>query len=248
MCGYELMQLEHELRKIKDKHFADYFGIANLTSATEFICSQGGSELKKYPTAITMGIALFDDIVDLLPKRDSRAVCVAYKHHCYDVINNRLDFIISEMSSFLNNQGFHVYPVPASKRVNDDDIHAVFSHKLAAHLSGLGWIGKSCLLVTPDNGPRVRFASLLTNAPLSLTGSPIEDGCGDCTECVEICPVQAFTGKPFNDDEPREVRYNAKKCENYFSYIQEENDWAFCGMCVYVCPYGREQNNKKALV
>jgi len=49
------------------------------------------------------------------------------------------------------------------------------------------------------------------------------EGCGDCVECVEVCPVKAFTGRPFREQEPREARYDAGKCERYFARMREED-------------------------
>jgi epoxyqueuosine reductase len=116
----------------------------------------------------------------------------------------------------------------------------MFSHKLGAHLAGHGWIGKSCLLVTKEHGPRVRFVSVLTDAPLTPNGGPMGQRCGDCTECVDICPVQAFAGKNFREDEPREKRYDARRCCDYFAAMKAEGKLKVCGMCLYVCPYGRK--------
>jgi epoxyqueuosine reductase len=92
----------------------------------------------------------------------------------------------------------------------------LFSHKLVAHLAGLGWIGKSCLLVTLEVGPRVRWASVLTDAPL-MAGEPLEERCGECRGCVEVCPVGAFSGRSFFSDEPRAARLDVFKCRYYHS-------------------------------
>lgn len=105
----------------------------------------------------------------------------------------------------------------------------------------MGWIGKSCLLVTPSVGPRVRWASVLTDAPLQPTGLPATQECAGCAECVDICPVGAFTGRPFSADEPREARYDARACETYLKRIDEETGWGVCGLCVAVCPHGRRR-------
>jgi len=229
-----------QLRKIADQRLINFFGIAELVPGFDFMKAQGGFESSEYPVAISIGIALNNDIVDQLPNRKTRSVCVDYRHHCYDIVNQRLDLTISEMTSFLQSHGFNVRPIPASKRTDDEKICGSFSHKLAANLSGLGWIGKSCLLVTPEVGPRVRFSTLLTNAPLEKTGTPMDNQCGGCLECVKICPVQAFTGQGFRPDQAREVRYDARKCDRYFREIKARNEWAFCGMCVYVCPFGKK--------
>ncbi|MCK9565162.1 MAG: hypothetical protein M0Q43_03825 [Methanothrix sp.] len=70
----------------------------------------------------------------------------------------------------------------------DERVAVVFSHKLAAHMAGLGWIGKSCLLITPEAGPRVRWASVLTDAPMKATGYAMAERCGECRKCVDVCP------------------------------------------------------------
>ena len=196
----------------------------------------------QYPTAISIGIGLPHAIVDRLPQRKERAVAVSYRHHSYDVINARLDALAARVSGMLQAEGYDALPVAASKRVDDERICALFSHKLAAHLAGLGWIGKSCLLVTPQMGPRVRWGTVLTDAPLEPTGQPMDERCGDCMQCVEICPAGAFTGRPFREDEDREARYEADKCDSYFFKMsQGSTSPAVCGLCLYVCPHGRRR-------
>ena len=219
----------------------DHFGVADLSLAHAAILAQGGAEIASYPRAISVGIVLLNTIVDQLPQRAERAVCVEYRSHAYDIINDRLDFVTSRLGSALQRAGYRALPVPASKRVDDARICASFSHKMAAHLAGLGWIGKSCLFITPKNGARVRWATVLTDAPLEPTGRPSEEKCGECTECVTICPVQAFTGRPFHPSEPREARYDAAKCDRYFDSLKKvDAESAVCGLCLYICPVGRQ--------
>jgi epoxyqueuosine reductase len=235
------MKLQSELEALGKTLGADYWGVADLAPAQEVIVEQGGPLVAGFPRAISVGIGLFHPIVDQLPHRAERAVASSYKHHCYDAINLRLDHITSRLSSVLQYAGYRVLPVPASAQVDDERICAVFSHKLAAHLAGLGWIGKSCLLITPEAGPRVRWATVLTDAPLEASGKPMNERCGTCRQCVEICPVHAFTGEPFRPDEPRDVRFDALKCDQYFDEIHRGQAWAVCGMCLYVCPHGRNR-------
>lgn len=235
------MRLER-IKELAESWGADFFGAADLGPAHDAILAQGGPAVAEYPRSVSIGIGLFHAIVNQLPRRAERAVAISYRHHCYDMINLRLDFIASQLSSVLQREGYRALPVPASRRVDPERICAVFSHKLAAHLAGLGWIGKSCLLVTPEVGPRVRWATVLTDAPLHVTGQPMDERCGDCRQCVDICPVRAFTGRPFREDEPREARYDASRCDRYFSGMREKDaETAVCGLCLYVCPYGRRQ-------
>lgn len=235
------MEIERNLRECARQWGADLFGVAELAPARDAVLAQGGPEIAEYPRAISLGIRLLDTIVDQLPRRLERAVAVSFRHHAYDVINQRLDLLASQLSSRIQSQGFRAYPIPASKRVSDEKACAAFSHKLGAHLAGLGWIGKSCLLVTPEYGPRMRWSTVLTDAPLAITGTPVEQRCGECRKCVEICPAQAFIGRNFKKDEPRESRYDAFKCQSYFKELEKQypEQPPVCGLCVYVCPHGK---------
>lgn len=238
------MDIDSRLKTLALSLDADYYGAADLAPARQFIREQGGDVVSRYPRAVVMGMVLPDSMVDLLPARD-KAGAILYRHSAYDVVNLALDQIALRVANFLRREGFDAFPVPASKRTSDEKISGIFSQKLAANLAGLGWIGKSCLLVTPEHGPRVRWVTVLTDAPLAPTGSPMESQCGDCRACVDICPQDAFTGRPFDPDEPREARFDAAACDRYFREMEKEKGVAVCGLCLYVCPHGRKTRHTK---
>jgi epoxyqueuosine reductase len=240
------MELDNRVRELADEMGVSFFGVADLSPAYEFILDQGGPMVAGYPRAICVGIVLSHGIVDRLPQRDQLSVAMTYRHHAYDVVNQRLDHIISRLSGTLQQEGHGALPVPASQTVDEDRLCGLFSHKLAAHLAGLGWIGKSCLLVTPEVGPRVRWATVLTDASLAVTGEPMEERCGSCQQCVESCPPRAFTGEPFREQEPRDVRFVARKCREYQNELQEAMGVSACGMCLYVCPHGRSAAKRES--
>ncbi|HEX3001247.1 MAG TPA: 4Fe-4S double cluster binding domain-containing protein [Methanoregula sp.] len=232
--------INSRLRALSLSLGADYFGIADLAQARVAILAQGGERVVKYPRSVVAGIRLQDSIVDLLPEKD-RAGAILYRHTTYDVVNTALDQIALRIGGQLQNEGYAAFPVPASKRTSDEKIAGIFSQKLGAHLAGLGWIGKSCLLVTPDHGPRVRWVNVLTDAPLDPTGSPMKPRCGECTECADICPAHAFTGRAFSPDEPREARFDAAACDRYYKQLGKELGVdGVCGMCLWACPHGRK--------
>ncbi|MFO7919059.1 MAG: 4Fe-4S dicluster domain-containing protein [Anaerolineae bacterium] len=235
------MKYVSELRQLAEVEGADFFGVADLSPAREAIREQGGAVVAGFPHAISVGIRLLDAIVDQLPNRaEEPFVAMNYRYHAYDLVNERLDLITSRLSTMLQDAGYEALPIAASQTVDGERLLGAFSNKLAAHLAGLGWIGKSCLLVTPEAGPRARWATVLTDAPLEPTGKPMEQRCGDCQECVDICPQGAFSGRPFHPEEPRGMRFDVHKCRAYFNALQEAGQPPVCGMCLYVCPHGRK--------
>jgi len=241
------MDLHERLPRLVRRLGGDLYGVADLSPASEAVRLQGGIDTAEYPRAVSIGIRLMDTIVDQLPRgRETRAVAVAYQTECYDIINRRLNDIASRTASVLQNEGFRVLPVPASDRIDDERICAVFSNKMAAHLAGLGWIGKSCLLVTPQSGPRARWVSVLTDAPLPA-GAPMGQRCGSCHECVDACPVRAIAGRNFTEGEPREARYDARRCQEYLRGLEGRKEAAVCGMCMAVCPHGRKKEKRSDL-
>lgn len=224
---------------------ADFFGIADLTPAREFIAERGGEMVAQFPRAVSIGVMMPQAIVDQIVRQDDKAALIAYRSHSYNILNTRLDQIVSRLAGLLQREGHRAFPIAAAERANGQDLYGLLSHKLAAHLAGLGWIGKSCLLVTPQVGPRVRWASILTDAQLTA-GQPMAERCGTCTVCVDACPPRAFTGRNFRPDEPREARYDAYRCHVYLQWRKEQVDVRVCGMCVYACPYGSGKDADQA--
>jgi epoxyqueuosine reductase QueG len=221
---------------------ARFFGVADLTRARETVVEQGGEFLADYPVALSAGIALTDGIVDQLPNHKQIPVARTYDY-LYGNVNRNLDRIAFRLSVLLNGSGFRTFLVPATQYADPETYRGLVSHKLAANLAGLGWIGPSCLLVTPEIGPRVRWVTVLTDAPLE-TGQPIDNQCGDCRQCVEACPPNAFTGRMFDPSEPRKARFNIRRCIDYRNHLKEETTGVrVCGMCVHICPFGRKEGS-----
>ncbi len=237
--------LEKQLRDLAESLDIDYFGVADLSGVKDFILTQDGEAIASFPRAVSIGIRLVDGVIDELPRHEDPPVIFTYKG-LYNSVNTHLDQAGLTIAKKLQDAGFEAYPIPAAQRIDSTKLKGAFSHKLAAHLAGLGWIGKSCLLIRQDSGPRVRWATILTNAPLHKSGEPLVDQCGSCNECIKICPVKAFTGIKFKESEPREARFNAHLCAEYIHKRELALGEGICGLCVYTCPYGKKRKASKA--
>ena len=218
---------------------ADFVGVADLTLVDETIIAQGGPLCAGFPRAVSIGIGLPDPLVDRLKEPSDRVGRAVYRYHTHTVVNAALERCALAVAGALAGAGYRALPVPASLRTDEERRAGPVSHKLAAHLSGLGWIGRSCLLVTPQHGPRVRWITVLTDAPLPPTGRPSEPRCGSCRACVDACPVGAFTGRIFVQGEPREARFDAAACDRYHRELAAAGEPDACGLCVATCPWGR---------
>ncbi|WP_066714600.1 epoxyqueuosine reductase [Clostridium sp. Marseille-P299] len=98
-------------------------------------------------------------------------------------------------------------------------------HKKIAILAGLGWIGKSNLLVTPEYGSAFCMCTVLTNAPLPIEDKPmIMPKCGDCTVCKDICPTSAIHGTTWEQGMNRDLLVDVYHCVG-------------CLKCLVNCPW-----------
>lgn len=113
--------------------------------------------------------------------------------------------------------------------------------------AGLGELGRLGYLITPEFGPSVRIAKVLTNLPL-VPDAPITFGvaeyCATCGICAAECPSGAIspdrerTFKPSPSTmpcgSPGALKWyiNGKKC---FRWWIESG--AGCSRCMDVCPY-----------
>jgi GNAT superfamily N-acetyltransferase len=119
-------------------------------------------------------------------------------------------------------------------------------HKTIATRAGLGWIGKSALLITKPYGPAVRLASVLTDANFD-TGTPVDtSSCGACRSCADRCPTQAIVGQNWKLGTPREAIYDAPTCRATAVRLSKEAGFeaTICGACINACPYTQRYLNR----
>ena len=114
-----------------------------------------------------------------------------------------------------------------------------YQHKTTATLAGLGWIGRMGVLVTPEFGPHVWLATIVTDAPFSPAEAVTESRCGSCRKCQEACPVEAIKGPAWRRGLSRDDLLDVKKC---FAHRRERGQNAgmpMCGLCLAACPFGK---------
>jgi epoxyqueuosine reductase QueG len=119
------------------------------------------------------------------------------------LMNTHLDHMSYEMARFLEDLGYDAIPIAASniwRYRNYKNLNAVFapdmSHIYAAVTAGLTELGYHGISMSPEFGPRNRFVSIITTAPLDPTplmpGDTMCDNCMQCGACRMNCPVGAI--------------------------------------------------------
>jgi len=194
-----------------------------------------------WPRAISVGVAL--------PKAAMKGVAegpTADYYKAYHLANACLNRKVKAVESWLQDRGYRAEAFPATVTLEElntnlgAELTAPVQHKTVATRAGSGWIGKSGLLVTRRYGPRVRLATVFTDAPLPL-GKPIEEcRCGSCMRCVESCPAGAIRGASWRAGMPREELVDARACERMAERLMLKRvgqQDAVCGVCIAVCPF-----------
>lgn len=202
-------------------------------------------EYSKYKYGISLARKLDDQVINQISNGPTD---LYYDLYCN--INNELNMKIEVISNLLKTYNIEAYPIKATVEDSELDdtykktLRYSFSHKLVATRSGIGWIGKTDLLVTSRFGPRVRLASILMTANISDSGVPInESQCGSCNICVNDCPAKAATGQLWTTSIDRDVFFDPFKCREYCRQISAERikkEISLCGICISVCPKGKK--------
>jgi len=145
----------------------------------------------------------------------------------HDVMAPKLDALDEFLTQAGGSQKWYVDTGPVLER----------DHAAAA---GIGWHGKSTMLIDTRLGTFFFLAEILTTLELP-TDEPVRERCGTCSRCIDACPTNAITA-------PHHV--DARRCISYLTIEHKTaipielrpliGDRIFgCDDCLDACPWNR---------
>ena len=211
-----MKKLKEEIKEFAKKLGADLVGIASLDRYE-------GAPKQMDPRYINPEAKALIVLGLRIPRGALRGIeegtyFLSYSSQAYGSINAYyMPFILYHLTRFIEDNGYEATPIPNdyydwpaieyhngkikenwSRPVSPEKpMPDIFIHfRIAAYLAGLGEIGYSKLLLTPEFGPRQRIGIVITEA--SLEPDPIiEPGsiCDRCMLCVKNCPGNAISSE-----------------------------------------------------
>ncbi len=167
-----------------------------------------------YPSAVLMCIPLRKDFVMSMIGRSvppETGDDFTEKEHLVENIADTL-------AEFIRQAGYDAYSqsVKNNSACGNYDRAAYKSrlpNKTVARIAGLGFIGKSNLMITKKYGSAFCMSTVLTDAPIVTHNDPIiKPRCGKCAICRQVCVNKAITGTEWTEDGGREAVVDVFKC------------------------------------
>jgi epoxyqueuosine reductase len=161
------------------------------------------------------------------PAATGKIARYAWGDDYHDLIANKLDKIDEFLRTFGGQQKCYVDTGPVLERDH-------------AARAGIGWHGKSTMLVDERLGTWFFLAEVLTTLELPAD-EPLPDRCGTCERCIKACPTGAITAPH---------RLDARRCISYLTIELKGSiplelrpligDRIFgCDDCLDACPWNR---------
>jgi epoxyqueuosine reductase len=217
------------------------FGFADLNGLVD-------KNFGMFTYGISIGRRLDDKIIDQLAEGPTMDY-----YHYYNLVNAELSGLSEKIQEDLFDAGVDSMLVAPTVSQGEEGYEKYMetltvdlSHKMVATRAGLGWIGKTDLLISKAFGPRLRLTSILLNQNPGIDSVPVNKSkCGSCEVCVIKCPAHAANGKLWQVGVFRDEFFDARSCREKCGELARKRlnvDERICGLCVHVCPVGKRYN------
>lgn len=175
-----------------------------------------------HDNAIVLAMEMDWEKIEASPSRPTQVMIM----ETYD----SLGIAANKIARFLRNRGFSAM---AGHPLGGQALYPPLAQD-----AGMGWIGRSGLLITKEYGPRVRLASVFSsieNLPYAAENAHtwVREYCDSCGACIRRCPPKAILEEPISHESGRVTHIDLELCFPYFV------EYYGCSICIRVCPFNR---------
>lgn len=255
--------MENELKDFLKKQGAELVGITTVDNIPPYHPPRNAGDI--IPGARSVVVIGIPMLLGAIASSSSR-VATTHSKGMFEEIQ-RLSY---EAGRFLERLGYlaaGIAPqIPIQMSRETRGFSGDLSLKHLAVAAGLGTMGKSRLVITPEFGPRVYFGAIVTDAPLKGDQPLQEELCASgCSSCVDNCPSGALkapyevdvnqcyiTVQPYGlgalsrfllnlDPGNREEWKKAFRDPQFWNYYQTAGLGLYleCYQCLLNCPVGK---------
>ena len=144
---------------------------------------------------------------------------------------------------YIKSKGYNAFALTMERNECDmEKLLSILPYKTIATESGMGWIGRSALLVTPEYGSAITLCSILTDMPLEFDNPITDSECDECENCQNACPVKAINPQKWNDRLNRKDIIDIEACSEYI--IDQYKNGLGCTKCMSECKLTQEYLNR----
>ena len=252
--------LSDEVKQFAREKGAHVVGIASVDRFAEAPRGHGPTDLlPDAQSVVVFGQRFYQTVLDcdtfglnselVTDKEDVRNMQRYIWGFMYETINMANQMTAIQVAYLLSERGYHSLPLPASgvaggaTKEFGSHRYALFSHRHAGVLAGLGELGVNNLLLTPEYGPRLRLNSVITTAELAPDPIIMEEIClrEDCMLCVEaggcLSGLHDFEMCGKKMKLARMMGCKVNRCRR----LNPEADLPNIRYCIGICPVGKDR-------
>jgi len=248
MQGDTAVFSEH-IRAIGAQEDIDLIGFSSMDDPRLYLRPENADFLRQqgYVWAISIANRISPSACDLLLRREDAGLLFYFDQHCRERAA-ALERAAHALCLYIESYGARAFLVPGlGTGYSDGKARVIVSHITQARLAGLGEMGDSGMLITPEYGPRVRLATILTSHPLTVPDTLPEGICIHCGFCREICPSGSIGTGRFDPEHPERYYTDKALCTRHRDEQKKRLGSRFCNLCMAVCPVGKQQKPGAAL-
>ncbi len=194
------MSAKNELREIAMANGAKYFGVAPVSRFANIPEEHHPSKLLPgAKSVVVVGIRISNSAI-----RANERAYDGLRHSIFSytvfgstLVSDRLDWACLRCIFHLEEKyGATAFGIPAGRPKDEEKQEQLMSTRYAAVAAGLGEMGYSGFVITPEDGPRVRWGCFITDyelEPDDLYRGEKLCAFPECKACLDACPARALS-------------------------------------------------------